>query len=380
MAGTLHAAMELNVFQIDDLQELVAHRGSLRGAVLQGIDLRGEQIDWSVLEIDDSTTFLGCRFASVDEELAMRARGALVFPRLGNLPYDPYRSSLYTWRELLDEPSGSEPGVSRDLLIYRHFQQQGRHLPDIREALAQRLHDHAMDDALNEFLDWNQRHLPRKRAVGLMGGHSAERGSEVYRHAAQVGHALARAGFLVTTGGGPGVMEAGNLGAYLAEEDFDAVDAAIDQLARSARYVESGYVERAREVVEQYPRGRESLAIPTWFYGHEPTNLFATAIAKYFSNSLREDGLLAICLYGVVYAPGSAGTAQEIFQDLAQNYYVTFGYRSAMVLLGGEQRLYEAARWLTERGGFPELFLRTECAESAVSFIIDHPPRPLQEQ
>ena len=70
-------------------------------------------------------------------------------------------------------------------------------------------------------------------------------------------------------------------------------------------------------------RGR-SLAIPTWFYGHEPPTPFASHIAKYFSNPLREDGLLAIADHGVAYAPGRAGTLQEVFQDAAQNYYLTF--------------------------------------------------------
>jgi hypothetical protein len=28
-----------------------------------------------------------------------------------------------------------------------------------------------------------------------------------------------------------------------------------------------------------------SLSIPTWFYGHEPTNVFATEIARYFANA-----------------------------------------------------------------------------------------------
>lgn len=47
-----------------------------------------------------------------------------------------------------------------------------------------------------------------------------------------------------------------------------------------------------------------SLSIPTWFYGHEPTNVFATEIAKYFSNALREDTLLHRCGGGVVFLPG----------------------------------------------------------------------------
>ena len=49
--------------------------------------------------------------------------------------------------------------------------------------------------------------------------------------------------------------------------------------------------------------------------------MFATDIAKYFENSLREEGLLALALAGVVFARGNAGTVQEIFQDACQNYY-----------------------------------------------------------
>ena len=50
----------------------------------------------------------------------------------------------------------------------------------------------------------------------------------------------------------------------------------------------------ALAVRDRCPGGRQSLGVPTWFYGHEPTNLFATHVAKYFANSIREDGLLAI--------------------------------------------------------------------------------------
>jgi hypothetical protein len=68
---------------------------------------------------------------------------------------------------------------------------------------------------------------------------------------------------------------------------------------------------------------RESLALPTWYYGHEPTTPFATHIAKYFQNSIREDGLIALAVHGIVFASGRAGTLQEIFQDTVRNYYRT---------------------------------------------------------
>jgi len=47
----------------------------------------------------------------------------------------------------------------------------------------------------------------------------------------------------------------------------------------------------------------------------------ASHAAKYFQNSIREDVLLYLASQGIVYAPGRAGTLQEVFQDAAQNYY-----------------------------------------------------------
>ncbi len=80
-----------------------------------------------------------------------------------------------------------------------------------------------------------------------------------------------------------------------------------------------------RQVMTARLTGRGvSLAVPTWFYGHEPPTPFATHLAKYFSNSLREDGLLAVAADGIVFAPGRAGTLQEVFQEAAQNSYRVF--------------------------------------------------------
>ena len=76
-------------------------------------------------------------------------------------------------------------------------------------------------------------------------------------------------------------------------------------------------------------RPGESLAVPTWYYGHEPTTPLATNIGKYFQNSLREDGLITIAAHGIVFAPGKAGTLQEIFQDAVRNYYRAPTIRSA---------------------------------------------------
>jgi predicted Rossmann-fold nucleotide-binding protein len=92
------------------------------------------------------------------------------------------------------------------------------------------------------------------------------------------------------------------------------------------------------EVKERFPvsdpERAQSLGVPTWYFGHEPPNVFASHVGKYFSNSVREDGLVTIARHGLVFAKGSAGTIQEIFQDQTQNYYLTEGDPSPMILLG----------------------------------------------
>jgi predicted Rossmann-fold nucleotide-binding protein len=94
------------------------------------------------------------------------------------------------------------------------------------------------------------------------------------------------------------------------------------------------WAEAAFAVRERFAGDGESTGIPTWFYGHEPPNAFASAIAKYFQNALREDSLLRRCDAGVVFLPGAAGTVQEVFQDACENYYADGASVAPMVLVG----------------------------------------------
>ena len=175
-------------------------------------------------------------------------------------------------------------------------------------------------------------------------------------------------------------MEAGNLGAWLSSAEDDALDNAISELAVAVDYSTPEYLEASAAVVDRYPDGAESLAIPTWFYGHEPTNDFATDVAKYFSNSIREDGLLAIATHGVIYTPGAAGTIQEVFMDATQNHYNVFGVVSPMVFV-------DSAYWADDRLGAPKLLRQLagdrayaegiavlDDPDEVVAFIESHPP------
>jgi predicted Rossmann-fold nucleotide-binding protein len=190
----------------------------------------------------------------------------------------------------------------------------------------QALHDHALDEALT---GW----LAGRSLVGVMGGHALVRGEAAYADAARLGALVGRT-HTIATGGGPGAMEAANLGGRLAHQPEAALAEALDRLAATPSYRPSvdAWVATARSVTEL--GDSPSLGIPTWFYGHEPSNVFATAIAKYFRNALREAILLQICDAGIVFLPGAAGTVQEVFQDACENYYAAAESVAPMVLVG----------------------------------------------
>jgi len=356
--------------EIENFEQFTAQNQNLKGKVVQGLDLQSCREVWWNFDVKDAV-FLGCR---LDDEIRahLSSRGAIVFPSFEeNHPYNPYRASLYTWQELM-EGYTPEADNSTDLKIYTHFQEHKAKGIDILEALCQRIHDHAMDDALAELLEG-------KTPVGIMGGHTTRRDDEFYKKAAQTAFGLTRAGYFVMTGGGPGIMEAGNLGAYFATYTEAELEDAISILCKAPHYSDKGFNDCALEVLKKYPEGAESCAVPTWFYGHEPSNLFASAISKYFGNSIREDILLTTCTHGIVFAPGSGGTTQEIFQDACQNHYASTGCISPMVFLGVKRyaedtNLYKLVEELSSDRPYHEMISLVNDAEEAIQFIKEHPP------
>ena len=275
----------------------------------------------------------------------------------------------------------ADEDLSLDKRIYDHFVKHGKSSPDIVEALAERLHDHAVDDAMTDLLEGRVEGDGRKKVVAVMGGHGTSRADQWFRKVAHLTRRLTMEGYFIASGGGPGMMEASNLGAYLAGQSEEGLDAVLDDLAKAPIYTSDGYVDAARKVIEQYPTGHSSLAVPTWFYGHEPTNLFSAHVAKYFSNSIREDGLLAIAQYGIVFSPGSAGTTQEIFQDATQNHYATFENISPMVFMSKERYTEETNIWpclkdLAKGRDYERYLCLSDEVEEVVQFIKDHPPVP----
>ena len=152
---------------------------------------------------------------------------------------------------------------------------------------------------------------------------------------------------------------------------------ALEMISVAPTFKDEGWLRTAFEVRKKYPQDiYRSLGIPTWFYGHEPATPFATDIAKYFMNSVREDILLSAAKGGIIYSPGSAGTIQEVFQDAAQNHYQSFGYPSPMVFLGEdyysrEIPLYPLLKDLVARGVYKSLLLDiTDDPDEAIACIM----------
>lgn len=322
---------------VDEFDRLIASGLTrLRGWHLQSLDLTGRGAALAAATVAGGV-FLGCRFPSGDapgNESEVRRRGGLVFPTVPAVPFDPYRGSLYSPDELY---AGLDDGYAStaDARSYAW----SREPRSLDRTLAAALHDHAIGDAFEEF-------VATRELVGVMGGHAVRRDEPEYRAATALGRSLASR-FTVATGGGPGAMEAANLGAWLVGRSDAELDEAVAILATAPDFSADldAWARTAFEVRARWSDGGESVGVPTWFYGHEPPNALASVIAKYFSNATREDVLLQACRGGLVFLPGAAGTVQEIFQAACSNYYATPGRVAPMVLVGHDHWTREVGVW-----------------------------------
>ncbi len=316
--------------------------------------------------------FFGCEIPSAMDGIGS---SCLVFPRLG-LTYNVFRGSLYTGETLY---SGYDPenedsfATCFDTRVYSDYVRKGTHGGNIRDTLGRSLHDHAIVEAMNDFIG----RFDERQVVAVMGGHALLRTEEAFRNVAYMGKILTENGKIMASGGGPGAMEATHLGAWMAGRTMEEFDDAVSMLADAPSFRDPGWLRTAFEVRKKYPQDKyHSLGIPTWFYGHEPATPFATQIAKFFMNSVREDLLLSIAKGGIIYSPGSAGTIQEIFQDAAQNHYSSLGYSSPMVFLGkdfytNEVPVYPLLQELLEKGKYHNLILAiTDDPDEAIADIL----------
>ncbi|WP_114906142.1 LOG family protein [Ornithinimicrobium murale] len=324
--GLVHEISELAT-----LEALLRAGADLHGSRLQGLDLTAYEEALLAREDLSGLVVLGGVLTPA-LELHLRRQGAIIFPAAPQAPVRAYRGSLYTPDELYDGLREHGYDATTDARAYRWLQDAAvRH--DAYVTVLRAIHDDAMADALVDVVS-------ERRVVGVMGGHALARGTEHFAAAAHLGFALAEAGYAVATGGGPGAMEAANLGAWCRTEDQLAP--ALQTLAAVPHFAEGigPWAQVALDVVhaahgtEPAPGPLRSLGIPTWHYGHEPPNVFGDQIAKFFSNALREDLLLHHSSSGLVVLPGAAGTVQEIFQMATRQYYEVDGRVPPVVLVG----------------------------------------------
>jgi predicted Rossmann-fold nucleotide-binding protein len=373
----------VELHNLNELASCLRGNGDIRHVVIQGVDINPVASEIAHVDVT-GTVFLGCEMSQAISHVLLE-NGALLFPKLRGIPYQPYRAELYTPQELFDGFNPAEPesyAATPDARIYAHAIATGKCAPSsILEALARHLHDHAIEEALQEYLA----PYDETRIVGIMGGHALKRTDASYREIVKVGQALTQNDYLPTTGGGPGAMEAIHLGAGMAYHNEPRLMQAIDMLACAPTFRESQWLPSAYRVIDHFGLHESeglSLGVPTWLYGNEPPTPFASGIAKYFSNSLREESLVTIALGGIIFTPGSAGTLQEVFQDAAQNHYGTPGMISPMIFLGHdfwtkEKPIYPIIKELAGGRRYDAFVTVADTTDEVISFLKSHPPMPV---
>ena len=293
-----------------------------------------------------------------------------------NVPFDIYPTKLYTTGTLYEGYVRNKPETYEqcfDQQVYDHYIRKGKRCNESGELMARALHDQAITLAMYDFLS----RYDEKCVVGIMGGHGLLRTSEEYKQVVFLSKILTELGSLMVSGGGPGAMEAANLGAWMAGFTVEETLEAIEMISVAPSFKDEGWLDTAFSVREKFLQSRyESLGIPTWLYGHEPANVFATQIAKYFTNSIREDEILTIAMGGIIYTPGSAGTMQEVFQDAVQNHYLSLKYSSPMIFMNSEFwtkeiPVYKLFEYLIEKGKYKNLdILLSDSIEEIVNKLM----------
>lgn len=306
-------------------------------ATLVALDLRSLDHAFANATLAGSA-FLGCRFgATLAVEVNRQQAG--VIADLPGLPpqLPPFEQRPYTVAELYAGINADGTGWEQtpDYAGFTFFMNVDTKVPkplSLVESIGARLHDTSQEQAAKVLLSGRD-------VVAIMGGHDVARNlteaevaagkPDVYWDCVTIAKELTEAGFLIMTGGGPGLMEAGNLGALLAGSSPETLTQVRALLGANPRFDSAewrGSAIAARTAIlgswkAQPGSSQCSLGVPTWLYGHEPPNLFASHHSKMFFNSLREDGLVTLANKGIIFFEGNAGTVQEVFQDVTQNYY-----------------------------------------------------------
>jgi hypothetical protein len=275
---------------------------SMEGWVFQEVSFKGFTPELFLSLPMHGASFWGCLFPGDITDDDVRRKGArYVMSNPESIPFKPLRAFLYTPTELAE----------KDADIYNFSKTQNT----VMAKMAYALHDFSMLDAMYDYAEG-------KTFVGVMGGHQVKRGDASYQELVKLGNLIANTGFICVTGGGPGAMEACNLGAYLASHKY-ANQRKFSNLSDDERLPDGNFVntgdedsislalalirapvdgfvgeemlntEAAKRVIDRFGPVQcfgQSVGIPTWYYGHEPSNMFASYHVR------------AACLYACMHA------------------------------------------------------------------------------
>lgn len=88
-----------------------------------------------------------------------------------------------------------------------------------------------------EFVDGFEKMSNRKKSVSVFGSARTKPNNKYYKIADELGKALAKEGYSVITGGGPGIMEAANKGAFEAKGDSVGLNITLPMEQHSNPYL-----------------------------------------------------------------------------------------------------------------------------------------------
>lgn len=197
---------------------------------------------------------------------------------------------------------------------------------------------------LSEFVDGWQFLADFKKTVSIFGSARFSEGSKWYEEARKLGRMIAGAGFAVVTGGGPGIMEAGNRGAVEGNGKSIGINIQLDMEQRINPYVQ------------------ESAAFHYFF------------VRKV---------MLSFAARAYVFFPGGYGTLDEVFELLTLIQTKKISDKIPVILVGKE--FWDPVdKWLREEiygkynavdEGDIKIYKIVNSAEEAFELIKDAPPR-----
>src|SRR3989344_4523509 len=197
---------------------------------------------------------------------------------------------------------------------------------------------------LSEFVDGWQFLADYKKTVSFFGSARFLEGDKWYEEARKLGKMAAEAGFAVVTGGGPGIMEAGNRGA-------------VEGVGKSIGLnIQLGAEQRINPYVQE-----------------------SMAFHYFFSRKV----MLSFAARAYIFSPGGLGTLDEMFELITLIQTKKISENVAVILLGKDywepidkllrEHLYEKFKTIDKED--LNIYKIVDSAEEAFELIKDAPSR-----